>query len=136
MLSNGRGIVPIPARLAILVYVDIDHDTAEFAVESIRRWWRLLGKKLFPAAKSIFVTADGGGSNSSRKGQPLVSMEAIINLIGHTTSKTGSRLAIRRNAPPPLLRTKQPCTIRSISLVYLTVYLTLLPFLVTYGLLL
>jgi transposase len=48
------------------VNVGIDHDTAEFAVESIRRWWNHLGKGLYPLAQELFVTADGGGSNSSR----------------------------------------------------------------------
>ena len=48
------------------VSVGIDHDTAEFAVESIRRWWNLLGKKRYPEAKKLLITADGGGSNGSR----------------------------------------------------------------------
>ena len=115
------------------VNVGIDHDTAEFAVESIRRWYKHWGKELYPNAKDIFITADGGGSNGSRlgkfclqefadesgltihvshfppgtskwnkiehrlfnhismngKGQPLTSLDVIINLIGHTTSQTG-----------------------------------------------
>ena len=48
------------------VNVGIDHDTAEFAVESIRRWWNLLGKKRYPNAEKLMITADGGGSNGSR----------------------------------------------------------------------
>ncbi|EQD30245.1 Rhodopirellula transposase family protein, partial [mine drainage metagenome] len=48
------------------VNVGIDHDTAEFAVESIRRWWNLIGKKRYPEAKRLMITADGGGSNGSR----------------------------------------------------------------------
>ena len=120
------------------VNVGIDHDTAEFAVESIRRWWNRLGEKLYPTAKHLFVTADGGGSNGSRnrlwkyclqefsdesvltihvshfppgtskwnkiehrlfnhismnwKGQPLVSLRMMIELIGHTTSRTGLKV--------------------------------------------
>jgi transposase len=120
------------------VNVGIDHDTAEFAVESIRRWYKHLGKELYPKSKEIFITADGGGSNSSRsrlwkyclqefadetgltiqvshfppgtskwnkiehrlfnhismnwKGQPLVSLDVIINLIGNTTSRTGLKV--------------------------------------------
>jgi transposase len=120
------------------VNVGIDHDTAEFAVESIRRWYQHLGKELYPKAKEIYITADGGGSNGSRnrlwryclqefsdesgltlrvshfppgtskwnkiehrlfnhismnwKGQPLVSMDVIINLIGNTTSQTGLKV--------------------------------------------
>ena len=120
------------------VNVGINHDTAEFAVESIRRWYKHLGKGLYPNAKHLCVTADGGGSNSSRsrlwkyclqefsdesrltihvshfppgtskwnkiehrlfnhismnwKGQPLVSLGVMIELIGHTTSRTGLKV--------------------------------------------
>lgn len=48
------------------VNVGIDHDTAEFAVESIRRWWTHMGQARYPQAKKLLVTADCGGSNSSR----------------------------------------------------------------------
>ena len=48
------------------VSVGISHDTAEFAVEAIRRWWRKLGRKRYGGAKRVVVTADSGGSNSSR----------------------------------------------------------------------
>ena len=48
------------------VSVGIDHDTAEFAVETIRRWWREMGRKLYPKAQRLLITADGGGSNGSR----------------------------------------------------------------------
>jgi Sec-independent protein translocase protein TatA len=48
------------------VNVGVDHDTAEFAVESIRRWWNRMGKKAYSAATDLLVTADGGGSNGSR----------------------------------------------------------------------
>jgi transposase len=48
------------------VSVGISHDTAEFAVESIRRWWTKLGRKRYGGAKRILATADSGGSNSSR----------------------------------------------------------------------
>jgi hypothetical protein len=48
------------------VNVGMSHDTAEFAVESLRRWWRLLGRKYYPNAKHILLSADGGGSNGSR----------------------------------------------------------------------
>jgi transposase len=48
------------------VNVGIDHDTAEFAVESIRRWWVHLGEERYPQARKLLVTADCGGSNSSR----------------------------------------------------------------------
>jgi len=48
------------------VNVGIDHDTAAFAVESIRRWWRALGKTRYPDASSLLITADCGGSNGVR----------------------------------------------------------------------
>lgn len=48
------------------VSVGIDHDTAEFAVETLRRWWREMGEALYPEATRLLVTADGGGSNGSR----------------------------------------------------------------------
>lgn len=48
------------------VNVGVDHNTAAFAVESIRRWWRAQGRAAYPAAKRLVVTADGGGSNGSR----------------------------------------------------------------------
>lgn len=48
------------------VSVGISHDTAEFAVAAIRRWWRKLGRRRYGRAKRLLVTADSGGSNSSR----------------------------------------------------------------------
>ena len=48
------------------VSVGISHDTAEFAVGAIRRWWEKLGRKRYGGAKRVVVTADSGGSNSSR----------------------------------------------------------------------
>jgi Rhodopirellula transposase DDE domain len=117
------------------VNVGIDHDTAEFAVESIRRWWNQHGKRLYPQKTKLLITADGGGSNAARsrlwkremqrlanetgltitichfppgtskwnkiehrlfssisinwRAKPLTSLETIIELISHTTSKEG-----------------------------------------------
>jgi hypothetical protein len=48
------------------VSVGITHDTAEFAVETIRRWWREMGQPLYPAARQLLITADCGGSNGYR----------------------------------------------------------------------
>jgi hypothetical protein len=48
------------------VSVGTDHDTAAFAVESIRRWWNMMGKDSYPQARQLLITADGGGSNGSR----------------------------------------------------------------------
>ena len=120
------------------VSVGIDHDTARFAAEAIRRWWRKMGSKRYRNAKELLITADGGGSNGSRsrlwkvalhdlavnlgmpvhvshfppgtskwnkiehrmfchitqnwRGRPLVSHDVVINLIAHTTTKTGLTL--------------------------------------------
>jgi hypothetical protein len=117
------------------VSVGVDHDTAEFAVETLRRWWHHMGHEAYPQATRLLITADGGGSNGSRcrlwkvelqkladelglqlsvchfppgtskwnkiehrmfchitknwRGRPLVSREVVVNLIGHTTTKTG-----------------------------------------------
>jgi hypothetical protein len=48
------------------VNVGIDHDTAAFAVESIRRWWQLMGEGRYPKAKQLLIAADSGGSNGYR----------------------------------------------------------------------
>jgi len=48
------------------VSVGVDHDTAAFAVETVRRWWRHMGSQVYPKAKRLLITADGGGSNGSR----------------------------------------------------------------------
>ena len=126
------------ARDEALVNVGITHETAEFAVESVRRWWKLLGKRAYPEAKRLLICADAGGSNGNRlrawklhlqrlseqlglpitvchyppgtskwnkiehrlfsfvsmnwKGRPLVSYEAVVNLIGNTTTKNGLKV--------------------------------------------
>ncbi len=123
------------ARDRAVVNVGVTHDTAEFAVESIRRWWQMAGKKSYAQARRLLICADAGGSNGNRlrawklhlqnlvdeiqrpitvchyppgtskwnkiehrlfsfismnwRGQPLVSYEAIINLIGSTHTRTG-----------------------------------------------
>jgi len=48
------------------VSVGVDHDTAEFAVQTIRRWWQDVGQPRYPHARKLTITADGGGSNGSR----------------------------------------------------------------------
>ena len=48
------------------VSVGMDHDTAQFAVETIRRWWRSMGHPTYPEATRLLITADAGGSNGSR----------------------------------------------------------------------
>jgi transposase len=126
------------------VSVGMDHDTAEFAVETIRRWWRTMGQPAYPTATRLLITADGGGSNGSRlrlwklelqkladetglrivvchfppgtskwnriehrlfsfitqnwRGKPLVSHQAIVQLIAATTTDTG--LKVRSEIDP------------------------------------
>lgn len=53
-------------RNAGWVSVDQDHDTASFAVESLRRWWRGDGQPAYPSANRLLICADGGGSNGYR----------------------------------------------------------------------
>jgi len=120
------------------VNVGIDHDTAAFAVESIRRWWTQYGKQLYPDATGILITADGGGSNGVRnrlfkrelqklvneikipitlchyppatskwnviehqlfsfisinwRAKPLTSLAVVLELISHTTTKSGLKV--------------------------------------------
>jgi len=117
------------------VNVGIDRDTAQFAANSIRRWWHEMGQARYAHARELLITADGGGSNSHRsrlwkvslqdladelglslfvchfppgtskwnkiehrlfsfitqnwRGRPLVSHEAIVNLIASTTTRSG-----------------------------------------------
>jgi hypothetical protein len=59
------GVYDLAANLG-WVSVGVDHDTAEFAVATLRRWWEQLGGGMYPGAKRLLVTADGGGSNGSR----------------------------------------------------------------------
>src|SRR6266702_1389216 len=136
--ANGKAI---PYGIYDLVHnqgfvnVGIDHETAEFAVESIRRWWKHCGKELYPQARALLITADGGGRNGVRnkpwkkalqtlaneeqltitvahyppatskwnkiehrlfsfisinwRAHPLTSLETVIELISHTTTKEG-----------------------------------------------
>jgi DDE family transposase len=120
------------------VNVGMTHDTAEFAVASLRRWWKFFGRRHYPKAQALLLCADGGGSNGSRnrawkyhlqqfadqygvaittchyppgtskwnkiehrmfsfislnwKGQPLVSYETVVNLIGATRTSKGLKV--------------------------------------------
>jgi len=64
------------------VSVGIDHDTAEFAVESIRRWWRTMGRPRYPGAARLLITADGGGSNGSRVRLWKTALQRLANETG------------------------------------------------------
>lgn len=61
------------------VSVGIDHDTAQFAAASIGRWWREMGSKRYPRATELMITADGGGSNSSRNRLWKVALQGLAN---------------------------------------------------------
>lgn len=120
------------------VNVGIDHDTAAFSVESIRRWWKNFGQKEYPHATTLMITADGGGSNGRKnrlfkvelqklanqiglpitvshyppytskwnaiehklfsfisinwRAKPLISLEVVIELLNHTTTKSGLKV--------------------------------------------
>src|SRR5437867_10437527 len=128
------------------VSIGIDHDTAAFAVETVRRWWRYMGAPLYPQATTLLITADSGGSNGSRRrlwkvalqrladelgmgisvchfppgtskwnkiehrmfshislnwrGQPLTSLDVIVNLIAHTTTQQGLYIAAALDPNP------------------------------------
>jgi hypothetical protein len=64
------------------VSVGIDHDTAEFAVESIRRWWYKMGQSRYPNAHHLLVTADCGGSNCYRVRLWKIALQALANETG------------------------------------------------------
>jgi len=61
------------------VSVGTDHDTADFAVETIRRWWRRMGRRFYPRATELLITADGGGSNSSRNRRWKVALQDLAD---------------------------------------------------------
>jgi hypothetical protein len=146
------------------VSVGITHDTAQFAAQTIRRWWQDMGMKRFPRARELMITADGGGSNSSRsrlwkvalqeladqiglklqvchfppgtskwnkiehrlfsfitknwRGKPLVSHQAIVNLIASTTTKTG--LLVRAALDTTYYETKRKVSNQELAQVKLT----------------
>jgi hypothetical protein len=64
------------------VSVGIDHDTATFAVNSIRRWWFNLGRARYPDATRLLITADGGGSNGSRVRLWKRELQKLANELG------------------------------------------------------
>ena len=139
MTKEGGRVAPYGVydigRNAGWVSVGITHDTAAFAAATIGRWWRRMGRAMYPRARTLLVTADGGGSNGPRvrlwkielqkfvdeiaipvtvchlppgtskwnkiehrlfayitknwRGKPLVSRQAIVQLIGATTTDKG-----------------------------------------------
>jgi hypothetical protein len=61
------------------VSVGITHDTAQFAAQTIRTWWRRMGRRLYPQAKDLLITADGGGSNGCRVRLWKVALQQLAN---------------------------------------------------------
>jgi len=74
------------------VNVGVDHDTPAFAVESIARWWRYMGKQTYPDAHELLITADAGGSNSARS--RLWKME-----LQHLADRTGLAISVSHFPP-------------------------------------
>jgi Rhodopirellula transposase DDE domain len=64
------------------VSVGIDHDTAQFAAHSIRKWWYEMGQQRFPRATELLITADGGGSNSHRSHLWKVALQELSDALG------------------------------------------------------
>jgi hypothetical protein len=64
------------------VSVGIDHDTAQFAVQAIGRWWHKMGAKRYPQASALLITADGGGSNGSRCRLWKVALQTLAARLG------------------------------------------------------
>jgi len=64
------------------VNVGISHDTSEFAVESIRQWWKNIGKKNYKNAKKLLICADSGGSNASRSKLLKFYLQKFVNKTG------------------------------------------------------
>jgi len=70
------------ARDKALVNVGVSHDTAEFAVASIRRWWRMLGRRTYPRARRLLICADAGGSNGNRLRAWKLHLQQLAKEIG------------------------------------------------------
>ena len=66
------------------VRVGINHDTAEFAVQTIRRWWLEMGRPLYPRARRLLITADCGGSNGNRVRLWRVQLQQLADELGLT----------------------------------------------------
>ena len=79
--ANPYGVYDI-ANNSAWVSVGTDHDTSAFAVEAIRRWWKEMGCHLYPNAKCLQITADGGGSNGSRVRLWKVELQQLSDELG------------------------------------------------------
>jgi hypothetical protein len=84
-MADGKGIpcgVYDMMRNQGWVSVGIDHDTAEFAIHSIRQWWYQMGRSAYPEAKELLITADGGGSNGSRNRLWKLELQKFADEVG------------------------------------------------------
>lgn len=79
--ANPYGVYDLAHNLG-WVSVGTDHDTAAFAVESIRRWWQSMGAALYPRARRLQIMADGGGSNGSRVRLWKVELQKLSTELG------------------------------------------------------
>ena len=79
--ANPYGVYDPVANVG-WVSVGVDHDTAEFAVETLRRWWEKIGQLRYPSATELMVTADGGGSNGSRVRMWKVALQRLADETG------------------------------------------------------
>jgi hypothetical protein len=75
------GVYDLDANAA-WVTVGTDHDTAEFAVQSLRNWWYAMGQPLYPDAQRLLISADGGGSNGSRNRLWKVALQDLADETG------------------------------------------------------
>lgn len=78
---NPYGVYDLVAN-AGWMSVGVDHDTAEFAAETLRRWWERMGQCRYPKATEVLVTADGGGSNGSRVRLWKVALQRLADTTG------------------------------------------------------
>lgn len=79
--ANPYGIYDIGADKG-WVSVGTDHDTAAFAVQTIRRWWHVVGTQAYPNAQELLITADGGGSNGGRVRLWKLELQGLVDEIG------------------------------------------------------
>ena len=79
--ANPYGVYDL-AQNEAWVSVGTDHDTAAFAVASIRRWWHTMGQPAYPNAQRVLITADGGGSNSDRTRLWKTELQKVANETG------------------------------------------------------
>lgn len=88
-MADGKGIpygIYDMTRNQGWVSVGTDHDTAQFAVHSIRQWWYQMGRTAYPETKELLITADGGGSNGSRNRLWKKELQRFVDEVGVAVS--------------------------------------------------